>query len=136
MIDRALCDVGYVVTGGQEAVINIFSLGSPKQDPDLTLVGHTDNICTLDATPAGTIISGSWDKWAALSPSDPSCLNNLQLPRTAKVWKDFQLLHDLKGHQQSVWAVLAIDEELILTGITKKALPGCLIRSLSARLRR
>lgn len=36
--------------------------------------------------------------------------------RTAKVWKNFNLTHDLKGHQQSVWAVLAVDEEQYLTG--------------------
>jgi phospholipase A-2-activating protein len=61
-MDRALYDIGYVAAGGQEAVINIFSLDSPKPDPDFTLVGHTDNICALDVTPAGTIVSGSWDK--------------------------------------------------------------------------
>jgi len=38
------------------------------------------------------------------------------LGRTAKVWKNFNLTHDLKGHQQSVWAVLAVDEEQYLTG--------------------
>lgn len=36
--------------------------------------------------------------------------------RTAKVWKDFKLLYDLTGHQQSVWAVLAINSEEFLTG--------------------
>lgn len=35
---------------------------------------------------------------------------------TAKVWKNFQLAHDLKGHQYSVWAVLALDESQYLTG--------------------
>ncbi|KAH9483874.1 Protein DOA1 [Psilocybe cubensis] len=88
---------GYVVTGGQDAVINIFNLETAKDDPDFCLLGHLENICALDVTPGGTIISGSWDK-------------------TAKVWKNFNLTHDLKGHQQSVWAVLAIDEEQYLTG--------------------
>jgi phospholipase A-2-activating protein len=110
-------DVGYVVTGGQEAVINIFSLDSPKPDPDFTLVGHTENICTLDVAPAGTIVSGSWDRLAAFPPSGyVLCIAIQHFPRTAKVWRDFQLLHDLRGHEQSVWAVLAMDEELILTG--------------------
>jgi hypothetical protein len=36
--------------------------------------------------------------------------------RTAKVWKNFTLAYDLKGHGQSVWAVVAIDEERFLTG--------------------
>ena len=42
--------------------------------------------------------------------------------RTAKVWKDFQLLHDLVGHQQSVWTVLAIDGSQYLTGASRFAL--------------
>ena len=37
--------------------------------------------------------------------------------RTAKVWKDFKFAYDLIGHQQSVWAVLALSDEQILTGI-------------------
>ncbi|KAF5358106.1 hypothetical protein D9756_001377 [Leucocoprinus leucothites] len=88
---------GYVATGGQETVINVFPLDSPKEEPSYSLVGHRENICTLDVTPRGSIISGSWDK-------------------TAKVWIDFQLAYDLKGHQQAVWAVKAIDEEQFLTG--------------------
>jgi phospholipase A-2-activating protein len=50
------------VTGGQEAVINIFSPDSSKDDPDFSLIGHTENVCTLDVTPSGAIISGSWDR--------------------------------------------------------------------------
>lgn len=43
----------------------------------------------------------------------------LCLQRTAKVWKDFKLLHDLVGHQQSVWTVLAIDGSQYLTGASR-----------------
>lgn len=94
---------GYAVTGGQDTIINIFSLEHPKDDPDFSLLGHTENICALHATPSGTIISGSWDK-------------------TAKVWRNFALLYDLKGHQQSVWAVLALDEDRFLTGSADKSI--------------
>ncbi|KIJ17007.1 hypothetical protein PAXINDRAFT_168431 [Paxillus involutus ATCC 200175] len=88
---------GYAVTGGQDMVINIFALDSSnKEDPEYSLVGHTDNVCVIHVGPAGVIISGSWDK-------------------TAKVWKDFRLQYDLKGHQQSVWAVLALDDSQFLT---------------------
>jgi phospholipase A-2-activating protein len=62
MIGKFTLCQGYAVTGGQETVINIFSLGSSKEDPDFSLVGHSENVCTLDVTPSGTIISGSWDK--------------------------------------------------------------------------
>ena len=35
-----------------------------------------------------------------------------------KVWKDFQELYELRGHDQSVWAVQILDEmeETYLTG--------------------
>ncbi|KAJ3504097.1 hypothetical protein NLJ89_g8115 [Agrocybe chaxingu] len=94
---------GYAVTAGQECVINIFNLQTPRDDPDFCLLGHTENICSLDVTAGGTIISGSWDK-------------------TAKVWKNYNLAYDLKGHQQSVWAVLGIDEDQFLTGSADKTI--------------
>ncbi|KAF9246383.1 WD40-repeat-containing domain protein [Melanogaster broomeanus] len=79
---------GYAVTGGQDMVINIFALDSSnKEDPDYSLIGHTDNVCVIHVRPV----------W------------------TAKVWKDFKLQYDLKGHEQSVWAVLAIDDSQFLT---------------------
>ncbi|KAF9027057.1 WD-40 repeat-containing protein [Hymenopellis radicata] len=64
---------------------------------------HSENVCALDTTLGGTIISGSWD-------------------RTAKVWKGFQLAHDLRGHEQSVWAVLAVDEDQYITGSADKSI--------------
>ncbi|KAI0780583.1 phospholipase A-2-activating protein [Trametes elegans] len=88
---------GYAITGGQDTVINVFALPSAKGEPNFSLLGHTDNVCALHTAEDGLIISGSWDK-------------------TAKVWKDFQLLYDLVGHQQSVWTVLAIDGGQFLTG--------------------
>ncbi|KDR73567.1 hypothetical protein GALMADRAFT_72349 [Galerina marginata CBS 339.88] len=94
---------GYAVTGGQDSVVNVFNLQTPKDDPDFCLLGHLDNVCALDVTPSGTIISGSWDK-------------------TAKVWKNFKLAYDLKGHQQSVWAVLGVDEDQFLTGSADKTI--------------
>ena len=56
--------LGYVVTGGQDTVINVFSLGAgDKEEPDFSLIGHTENVCALNAAPAGnTLISGSWDQ--------------------------------------------------------------------------
>ena len=54
---------GYVVTGGQDAIVNIFSLASLRDDPNFSLLGHTANVCALDTSPDGTIISGSWDQY-------------------------------------------------------------------------
>ena len=57
------CGAGCIVTGGNEAVINIFSLDSPSDEPKYSLVGHTDNVCALDVSSSGLILSGSWDKF-------------------------------------------------------------------------
>lgn len=106
---------GYAVTGGRDAVINIFDLQNPKDEPDFCLVGHSENICALDATPTGTIISGSWDRCVSLRCIG-SYLVSFKSCRTAKVWKNFSLVFDLKAHQQSVWAVLVIEGDHFLTG--------------------
>ena len=107
--------IGYAITGGQDAVINIFNLQHPRNEPDFCLIGHSDNICTLDVTPAGTIISGSWDKLRDV-PRNWNDGTDIVFCRTAKVWKNHTVVHDLKGHQQSVWAVLGMDENQYLTG--------------------
>ncbi|KAJ7873868.1 WD-40 repeat-containing protein [Mycena olivaceomarginata] len=87
---------GYVVTGDQNGVINVYSLEPTKDDPDYTLLGHTNNVCGLRTTPAGNIISCSWDS-------------------TARVWKNFNLEYELNGHENSVWDVVAINEDEFLT---------------------
>lgn len=96
---------GYLVAGGQDTVINVFDLSSTDgaKEPTFTLVGHRENVCALDSTPSGTIVSGSWDS-------------------TARVWKNFQQVHELRGHSHSVWAVLAVDEDQTLTGSADKSI--------------
>ncbi|KIM55050.1 hypothetical protein SCLCIDRAFT_1221454 [Scleroderma citrinum Foug A] len=95
---------GYAVVGGQDTVINVFALDSSnKEEPEYTLIGHSDNVCALSVNPDDIIISGSWDK-------------------TAKVWKNFALQYDLKGHQQSVWSVLAINAKEFLTASADKTI--------------
>jgi phospholipase A-2-activating protein len=88
---------GYIVTGGQDSIINIWEIGQSREEPLYSLLGHSDNVCALHVEGDGTIISGSWDK-------------------TAKVWTNFQLVNDLVGHTQSVWAVLSIEGDGYLTG--------------------
>jgi hypothetical protein len=48
----------------------------------------------------------------------PSALNQADPPlrRTAKVWSNFQLVYDLVGHTQSVWAVVSVEGNQYLTG--------------------
>ncbi|BGO89650.1 hypothetical protein NBRC10512_001497 [Rhodotorula toruloides] len=101
---------GYLLTGGQDKLVHAWPLPSPStpssasdssNSPSHTLIGHEGNVCALHVSEDGRrIVSGSWDK-------------------TARVWKDWQLAYTLKGHEQSVWAVLALDEpedDLVLTG--------------------
>lgn len=68
--------------------------------PDYTLIGHEDNVCALDVyeDKEGYIVSGSWD-------------------RTARVWRNWECVAILSGHTQAVWAVLALTEDLVLTGM-------------------
>ncbi|KAG8859365.1 hypothetical protein FRB96_004580 [Tulasnella sp. 330] len=94
---------GYAVTGSQDAIINVYAIGSSSQDPVYTLLGHSDNVCSLDTTAGGVILSGSWDQ-------------------TARVWKSFQSTHELKGHSGSVLAVLAINDEEYLTASADKTI--------------
>lgn len=95
-------------------MINLFSLEDGQSEPVYSLIGHSENVCCLDVGQDGTIVSGSWDRYVCLSTVTLSYSSHCV--RTAKVWKNFQLVHDLKGHQQSVWAVLAVDSETTLTG--------------------
>ncbi|KDE02794.1 hypothetical protein MVLG_06686 [Microbotryum lychnidis-dioicae p1A1 Lamole] len=99
----------YLATAGQDKLIHVWPLPSSSNrsttskelSPEFTLIGHENNVCALAASDDGKrLISGSWDK-------------------TAKVWKDFQLAYTLQGHEQSVWAVLALEgdgDDLVLTG--------------------
>ncbi|CAG8468092.1 11364_t:CDS:10, partial [Acaulospora colombiana] len=51
---------GLIVSGSSDKVINVYDIDK-SQDPVYTLFGHKDNICALDVTPSGYIVSGSWD---------------------------------------------------------------------------
>ncbi|GAA5926962.1 hypothetical protein JCM10213_005536 [Rhodosporidiobolus nylandii] len=100
---------GYLLTAGQDKLIYVWPLSSPSSplsssspapSPSHTLIGHDANVCALHVSGDGKrFVSGSWDK-------------------TAKVWKNWQLEYTLEGHEQSVWAVLALDgeDDLVLTG--------------------
>ena len=59
---------GYIVTGGQDSVINIWEIGHHREEPLYSLLGHSDNVCALHVGGNDSIISGSWDKCALLFP--------------------------------------------------------------------
>lgn len=70
----AVLRLGYIVTGGQDSIINVWAIGTSQEEPLYTLLGHSDNVCALHVGLDGTIISGSWDKCVPLPPlpSSPS----------------------------------------------------------------
>ncbi|KAM0792509.1 hypothetical protein ACM66B_005179 [Microbotryomycetes sp. NB124-2] len=91
----------YLVTGGQDAIIQVHQLSSngssPTSDeaqppPAQTLLGHLGNVCCLHGSANGKrLVSGSWDY-------------------TARVWSasTWETEHVLT-HEAAVWDVLAVD---------------------------
>ncbi|KAJ5562642.1 hypothetical protein N7461_001403 [Penicillium sp. DV-2018c] len=92
---------GLVLSAGQDAIIEARQPGKAAEDnADAMLLGHTSNVCALDVSPNGRrIVSGSWDS-------------------TARVWEvgKWECAVVLEGHEASVWAVLAYDDNTIITG--------------------
>ena len=66
-------------------------------------------VCALDVGIDGTVLSGSWDKYHL--PYDVDLMGS-----TARVWKNWECVYTLKGHERAVWAVLALPNDQFLTG--------------------
>lgn len=92
---------GLIVSGGKDTVIEVrLPSKKPEDNAEALLLGHSHNVCSLDVDPAGRfIVSGSWDA-------------------EARIWLagKWECEAVLKGHEGSVWAVLAFDSETIITG--------------------
>lgn len=84
----------YLLTAGADTLISAWPLDS-HHEPTHAFVGHQQNVCCLK-TVGSTVYSGSWDK-------------------TAKVWKDWDCVATLSGHQQAVWDVLPLHDGSLLT---------------------
>ncbi|KAF9358012.1 hypothetical protein BGX26_002652 [Mortierella sp. AD094] len=93
---------GLIVTGGSDKSINVWN-PEDASAPVYTLVGHTDNVCSLFADTDGHIVSGSWDK-------------------TAKIWRNWQCVHTLEGHTQAIWGVLELQHEVVVTASADKTI--------------
>jgi phospholipase A-2-activating protein len=93
---------GLIVSGGKDAIIDVRSPNKvPDDNADALLLGHASNVCALDASQDGRyIVSGSWDADARLW--------------TIGKWESSVVL---EKHEASVWAVLAYNEKLIITGM-------------------
>ncbi|KKF92618.1 Ubiquitin homeostasis protein lub1 [Ceratocystis platani] len=96
---------GLAISGGKDTIIDVRSpKATPENNAERMLIGHGHNICTLDVSPKGTyVISGGWD-----------C--------QARVWKveKWETEFMLQEHELSVWAVLAYDENTVITGCADK----------------
>jgi len=93
---------GLIVSGGNDTIVEVRQPGhNPQDNAEALLLGHSMNVCALDASEDGrTIISGAWDA-------------------QARVWAvgKWDTTTVLEGHEGSVWAVLCYDQDTILTGM-------------------
>ena len=96
---------GLIISGGKDTVIEVRQpTKAPEDNAEALLLGHSHNVCALDVDPAGKfIVSGSWDAEARIWPVGK--------------WECAAVL---KGHEGSVWAVLAFDSDTIITGCADK----------------
>lgn len=96
---------GLIASAGKDTIIDIRQPGKPAdQNAERLLLGHADNVCSLDAFTDGRhIVSGGWDS-------------------QARIWdlEKGETVVELKGHKANVWAVLAYDEKHIITGCADK----------------
>ena len=90
------------MSGDRDAIIEVRQPGkSPQDNADALLLGHAGNVCALDVSEDGSfIVSGSWDA-------------------EARVWVvgKWDTAAVLRGHEGSVWTVLAFDKATIITGV-------------------
>ncbi|ROT41624.1 ubiquitin homeostasis protein lub1 [Sodiomyces alkalinus F11] len=92
---------GLILSGGKDTFVEVRQPQSSASDnAERLLVGHSQNVCSLDVSPTGNyIVSGGWD-FQALVWSTSSWENQVRLG----------------GHDKAVWAVLAWDDHTVLTG--------------------
>jgi phospholipase A-2-activating protein len=96
---------GLVVSGGQDTIIEVRKPTATASDnAERLLIGHGHNVCALDVSPKGTwVVSGGWDGQA-------------RVWNVGKWETELLLNHDNDESAKSVWAVLALDENTVVTG--------------------
>ncbi|KAH7311816.1 WD40-repeat-containing domain protein [Rhexocercosporidium sp. MPI-PUGE-AT-0058] len=92
---------GLIISSGKDVVIDVRQpTKAAEEDADALLLGHSRDVCALDIDLAGKyIVSGSWDHDARVFPVGK--------------WERSAVL---RGHEGTVWAVLAYDQDTIVTG--------------------
>lgn len=113
---------GLIASGGKDQIIDVRQPGKSIEDnADALLIGHGNNVSALDASQDGKyIVSGSWDM-------------------EARVWEvgKWGESTTLGEHGAAVWAVLAYDNNTIITGCADKQIrffhpSGKQLRSIQA----
>ncbi|KAI9676456.1 MAG: hypothetical protein M1817_000613 [Caeruleum heppii] len=98
---------GLIISGGKETIIDVRPPSkSPDDEAEALLLGHSNNVCALDVDPTNThIVSGAWDG-------------------QARIWRIGKWECDtvLEGHEGSVWAVLALSPDTVITGCADRLL--------------
>lgn len=96
---------GLIISGGKDTIIEVrVPSRAPGDNAEALLIGHSHNVCALDVNATeGFIVSGGWD-------------GEGRLWRVGK-WECETVF---KGHEGSVWAILAYDSETIITGCADK----------------
>lgn len=99
---------GLVISGGKDTVIEVKSPAAASADhAERLLIGHANNVCTLDVAPSGSyLLSGGWDG-------------------QARVWnlKKWDTVLTLGGHEgMAVWGVVALDDKTAVTGCADKSI--------------
>lgn len=93
---------GLIISGGKDTIIEVRQPGkAPEENAEALLLGHAHNVCALDTSADGDfVVSGSWDG-------------------SARVWRigKWECEALLEGHGGSVWAVLAYDPKIVITGV-------------------
>lgn len=92
---------GLIISSGKDVVIDVRQpTKAAEDDAEALLLGHSRDVCALDIDRAGKyIVSGSWDHDARVFPIGK--------------WECSAVL---RGHEGTVWAVLAYGEDTIVTG--------------------
>ena len=92
---------GLVFIGDQTGIIEARRPETTSErNADALMIGHANHVSSLDVNlQAGYLVSGSWD-------------------HAALVWRlgEFEPKLQLQGHTAAVWAVLAYDDDNIVTG--------------------
>jgi phospholipase A-2-activating protein len=108
---------GLIISSGQDGLIEARQPATTAEaNADGFMVGHSNQVCSLDVGPNGDwIISGSWD----------SSARSWQISR-------WETEVEFVGHTATVWAVIAYDKDTVITGCADK---GIRIFDLRGKLR-